>query len=196
IHKKSPWNKFTTIYDCDLAGEVSVIKRRSGATGVQNLRQFPISDARSILRNFRELDHDNIINALEFFEEGSLFYVVSEHYPLTMEHLVASVLFPTENQLGAILSQTLNGLSFIIAQDFKHHMLICSSILMDLKRKPEEKQTSDISGLAKIVMELMQKYAKTDGVVGIDNLDQWPSDSHAVDFLSRTTSAQSVKELQ
>lgn len=44
-------------------------------------------------------------------------------------------------------------------------------------------------------MELMQKYTKDDGAVGIENLDRWPSDSAAVEFLSATTSASSAKEL-
>ena len=45
------------------------------------------------------------------------------------------------------------------------------------------------------MMELMQKYVKEDGVVGIEDLDRWPSDSAAVDFLSATTSAISPKQL-
>lgn len=44
-------------------------------------------------------------------------------------------------------------------------------------------------------MELMQKYCKDDGVVGVENLDRWPIDSKAVTFLSETTSAISVHEL-
>ena len=43
------------------------------------------------------------------------------------------------------------------------------------------------------MMELMQKYVKEDGVVGIEDLDRWPSDSAVVDFLSATTSASSAK---
>lgn len=49
--------------------------------------------------------------------------------------------------------------------------------------------------LGVIMMELMQKYVKEDGAVGIENLDRWPSDSAAVGFLSATTSASSVQEL-
>lgn len=41
---------------------------------------------------------------------------------------------------------------------------------------------------------MMQKYVKDDGAAGVENLDRWPSDSNAVDFLSRTTSASSVAE--
>lgn len=45
-------------------------------------------------------------------------------------------------------------------------------------------------------MELMQKYAKDDGAIGIENLNRWPANSTAVKFLSMTTSAESVEELQ
>ena len=44
-------------------------------------------------------------------------------------------------------------------------------------------------------MELMQKYAKADGAVGVDDLRRWPSDSLAVEFLSETTSATSAERL-
>ncbi len=53
----------------------------------------------------------------------------------------------------------------------------------------------DVRALGKIVMELMQKYAKDDGAIGIENLDRWPEDSAAVEFLSATTSASSANEL-
>jgi len=44
-------------------------------------------------------------------------------------------------------------------------------------------------------MELMQKYVKDDGAIGVDDLLRWPSNSNAVGFLSETTSAASVAEL-
>ena len=44
-------------------------------------------------------------------------------------------------------------------------------------------------------MELMQGYTKEDGAVGIDDLDRWPSDSRAVDFLSATTYASEISQL-
>jgi hypothetical protein len=53
----------------------------------------------------------------------------------------------------------------------------------------------DVRTLGGIVMELMQKHAKDDGVIGLENLDRWPSDSAAVEFLDATTSAGSAKEL-
>ncbi|KAI1370059.1 hypothetical protein F4677DRAFT_439443 [Hypoxylon crocopeplum] len=44
-------------------------------------------------------------------------------------------------------------------------------------------------------MELMQGYTKEDGAVGVDDLERWPSDSAAVDFLSATTWASEVGQL-
>jgi hypothetical protein len=45
-------------------------------------------------------------------------------------------------------------------------------------------------------MELMEAESNEERVVGIKNLRRWPSDSDAVDFLSTTTSAGSLRELQ
>jgi hypothetical protein len=44
-------------------------------------------------------------------------------------------------------------------------------------------------------MELMQKYVKEDGAVGIDDLHRWNHSSDAVGFLSTTTSAVSAAEM-
>jgi hypothetical protein len=54
----------------------------------------------------------------------------------------------------------------------------------------------DIKSIGYITMELMQKYAKDDGAIGIENLNRWRMDSDAVKFLSTTTSAGSFAELR
>jgi hypothetical protein len=46
------------------------------------------------------------------------------------------------------------------------------------------------------MMELMQKYVKEDGAVGIDNLDRWRNCPAAIEFLCATTSASSFEELK
>jgi hypothetical protein len=53
----------------------------------------------------------------------------------------------------------------------------------------------DVRAIGYIAMELMQKYVKDDGAVKVEDLECWPSDSNAIDFLSRTISALSVDEL-
>jgi len=44
-------------------------------------------------------------------------------------------------------------------------------------------------------MQLMQGYSKEDRAIGIEDLDRWPSDSKAFNFLSTTVTAASLAEL-
>lgn len=46
------------------------------------------------------------------------------------------------------------------------------------------------------MMELMQKYVKDDGAVGVDNLDRWQGCPAALDFLSAIITASSFEELK
>lgn len=46
------------------------------------------------------------------------------------------------------------------------------------------KPSTDVVAVGYIMVELMQKYPKENGVIGIENVDRWPSDSEAVKFLS------------
>lgn len=46
------------------------------------------------------------------------------------------------------------------------------------------------------MMELMQKYVKDDGAVGIDHPERWRVCPAAIEFLSATTSASSFEELK
>ena len=59
----------------------------------------------------------------------------------------------------------------------------------------KKSELTDMSCVGNIMMELLQKYVKDDGKVGIENLDRWPSDSVAVTFLSSTITASSLKTL-
>ncbi len=61
-------------------------------------------------------------------------------------------------------------------------------------RQPNSEHCS-LRALSFIMMELMQKYVKEDGAIGIDDLGRWHSSSDAVEFLSATTSATSATEL-
>jgi hypothetical protein len=75
----------------------------------------------------------------------------------------------------------------------------CSQVLAG---KPNYNRNVDFSpfhhvrSLGIIAMELMEGESNEERVVGIKNLRRWPSDSDAVDFLSATTSAGSLRELQ
>ena len=56
--------------------------------------------------------------------------------------------------------------------------------------------SSDVSALGYITVELMQKYENDSGIIGVEDMNRWPADSEAVNFLSMTTSAGSVDELK
>jgi hypothetical protein len=45
------------------------------------------------------------------------------------------------------------------------------------------------------MMQLMQRYAMDDGVIGVDDLGRWPPDSEAFGFLEAISSARSVEAL-
>ena len=46
------------------------------------------------------------------------------------------------------------------------------------------------------MMELMQKYVKDDGAVGIDDVERWQACPAAIEFLSAITTASSFEELK
>lgn len=62
-------------------------------------------------------------------------------------------------------------------------------------RAENETQIPELGSVGNIMMELLQKYVKDDGKVGIDDLNRWSSDSIPVNFLSATTSSDSIESL-
>lgn len=106
------------------------------------------------------------------------------------------------------MSQFLAGLAHLISQGFQHTALDCSSVLMNLNgevkiarlercisRQISRVQAHDLVPTSNIMMELMQKYVKEDGAVGIDNPERWQACPAAIEFLSAIVSASSVEEL-
>jgi hypothetical protein len=57
-------------------------------------------------------------------------------------------------------------------------------------------QSKSIDAVASIATLLMQKYTKSNGAKGIDNVDRWSMDSLAFQFLLKTDTAESVDELK
>lgn len=50
--------------------------------------------------------------------------------------------------------------------------------------------------LQAITMQMMQKYVKEDKKTGIDDVERWPCDSSATQFLSSVASGLSIEELR
>ncbi|CAG7923596.1 unnamed protein product [Penicillium olsonii] len=209
LRDESPWDTFKPYYECDLAGTVAVCVPCSGSRAARAIRRYPSKDADRILEILRSTSHTNVVFVLECFRTSDSLYTLSKFDPLTLDHVVACKAFPNQVELAAIMSQFLDGLSYLATQNFHHPSLDCSSVLMSLEgevkiaridcciiRQTGRLHKIDLAPVSKVMMELMQKYAKDDGAVGIDNLDRWQTCPAAIDFLSVTISASSFEELK
>ncbi|KAL4889155.1 hypothetical protein BDV59DRAFT_186946 [Aspergillus ambiguus] len=209
VRGEDPWDTFEKSYDCDLAGTVAVCTRQTGCRGPWAIRRYPRKDADRILRLLRDVHHAKVASTLECFQTTNALYTIGRFYPLTLDHIVACKAFPNHRQLAAIMSQFIDGLSYIVSRNLHNPSLDSSGVLMNLEgdiqiarldclseRTPGRIQPSDLSPVARVTMQLMQKYVKDDGAIGVDNIKRWPTDSAAVEFLSATTSAGSFEELK
>ncbi|KAL4891359.1 hypothetical protein BDV59DRAFT_67935 [Aspergillus ambiguus] len=209
VRNEAPWETFPKSYDCDLAGKVTVCTRQSGCRGPWAIRQYPREDADRILRILRSIRHAKVASVLECFRTPDTLYTIGRFYPLTLDHIVACKAFPNDQQLAAIMSQFVDGLSYLVSNNFHNPSLDSSYVLMNLEgdiqiarldclseRPPGKIQASDLYPVARVLMQLMQKYVKDDGAIGLDNIDRWPADSAALEFLSATTSAGSFEGLK
>ncbi|TGO56039.1 hypothetical protein BCON_0083g00320 [Botryotinia convoluta] len=204
---KSPWDNYEKIYDLELGGAVEVAVRKTPPVELVHVRLFTQPAVEKTLHMFRQIQHRNIVAALDAFTTSEGLFMILEYMPISLDHIVSSPAYPDEQQLAAILGQILNGIAYLSAEGFEHGSLCCSNIF--LKTSGEVKIANqecchsaksrgnpcDLRALSPIVMELMQKYVKEDEAIGIDDLHRWHPNSNAVEFLSATTSATSIKEL-
>ncbi|OQE16627.1 hypothetical protein PENSTE_c023G02063 [Penicillium steckii] len=208
VRNESPWKTLTKIYDCDLADEVMVVVKKHKPNNVYLLQRFFEDRREEIYHRISSAQHINVAFARDFFTTTDSLFTLSDFVPLTLGHVVACRHYPDEQQLNAIMTQLLNGLGYIVSQNLQHTDLDCSGILMDtdgnikigrlhtcVLRARQESQRPEMQSVANIMMELLQKYVKDDGKIGIDDLSRWSSDSTPVDFLSATISVGTVEAL-
>ncbi|KAA8642579.1 uncharacterized protein ATNIH1004_011524 [Aspergillus tanneri] len=206
LRTESPWDTFKKVFSCELAGTVMIAIHRTRPSRVLAIREYSGKDEDKMLDRFRRILHENVISAKECYRyEGSLYALVDD-LPLTLEHLAGR---PNESQLASIVTQVLDGVSYLSAVGFEHESLTCSNILLGLdgcvkiaalefcvRYYPTESQAKSIKALAAIMMTLMQTYEKEDGLVGVDDVRRWPVDSDTVEFLSATSSARFIDTLK
>ncbi|BDD61486.1 hypothetical protein MPDQ_004948 [Monascus purpureus] len=206
---ESPCDTFREVFCCDLAGPVSMVVYRSRPSRVMAIRTFTQNRTDQMLEIFRNIQHENILSAIECYKDGETVYFRFDDFPVTLEHLVACDAYPTETQLALILSQLLQGLSHLLKCGLAHQSLICSNILLSwsgilkiaglehcIEHLPGQSQAPMMNALATIAMELMQNYDKDDGLRGIDDVNRWPVESWPFKFLEATTTAVSVEQLK
>lgn len=102
---ESPWEKYEKIYDVELGGSMEVAIRKAPPVELVHVRVFTTQAAPKTLHVYRQLQHRNIVTALEAFTTDNGLYIVLEHMPLSLEQIVRSPAYPDERQLAAILGQ-------------------------------------------------------------------------------------------
>ena len=74
-------------------------------SGLVAVRAFPVAAAEKALYVHGRIRHANVVEAIDAFTTETLFYVVLEHMPISLEQIVESAKYPTERELAAILKQ-------------------------------------------------------------------------------------------
>lgn len=206
IQRGCPWDTLKDLFTCDLAGPVSLAIHKEDPREVIAVRSFSRDKADIWLQVLRKTKHPNVISAREIFKDHGTTYFIVDDLPLTLEHVVACDIFPSELQLASILIQVLDGLAHLLECGFEHASLTCSNILLGqdgviqiaalehcIERQPNQSQAQPLRALTNITTLLMQKYLKPDGVIGIDST-RWQSDP--LGFLSATASVATIQELR
>jgi hypothetical protein len=101
----SPWDTLNDLFTCDLAGPVSIAVHDKHPSKVIAVRAFSKEKADIWLQVLKQTQHPNVISAREIFKDHGTTYFIVDDLPLTLEHLVACDIFPSELQLASILAQ-------------------------------------------------------------------------------------------
>jgi hypothetical protein len=105
IQQGPPWGVLKDLFTCDLAGPVSVAVNDKDPSKVIAVRAFSKKKADTWLQVLQRTQHHNVISATEIFKDHGMTYFIINDLPLTLEHLVACDIFPSELQLASILVQ-------------------------------------------------------------------------------------------
>ncbi|KFY95932.1 hypothetical protein V498_03010 [Pseudogymnoascus sp. VKM F-4517 (FW-2822)] len=208
IKQGSPWDRFREDYKLKLGVFVSIASDRNFPHDSFIIKSFDGPDLAKKFQMLQRVRHNNFHDMRQCFSYDGSYYAVFQHMPISLDHVAKSPPYLNEHELAAILGQIVKGLVYLASNSLEHGSLCCSNILLNTKGEVkitgqeccQEIASSgslsrDIRALGIITMELMQKYAKDDGAIGVDDLKRWPSDCNAVGFLSMTTSATHVDEL-
>lgn len=106
VRQESPWDTYLPAITYDIAGPVIIAARRTRPSRVVAFRKFRRQDAKRLVDRFGRLSHTNIVCVRECYIDGPSMFALGDDLPLTLAHIVSCVdLYPTEVQLGSILSQ-------------------------------------------------------------------------------------------
>jgi hypothetical protein len=84
---------------------MEVAIRKAPPVKLVHVRAFTTQAAPKRLQVYRQLQHRNILTALEAFTTDHGLYIILEHMPLSLERITRSPAYSDERQLAAILGQ-------------------------------------------------------------------------------------------
>ncbi|KIW79857.1 hypothetical protein Z517_06472 [Fonsecaea pedrosoi CBS 271.37] len=189
----SPWSFYEGAYRIELGGSVAVVLRSD--TG----EQFTLSSAsitEEQIKRLCELKHKNLVQTYEVFSYEGVYYTVSNHEAISLNHFIACDKSLNEAQLASIFAQSLEGIAYLATHGLRHSEIICPNILVSLEgvvkianlelcqngaRAPAKQ---DLAALGSAVMSVMNKKHVEKGKFSIMNPSLWSSE--AISFLSLT----------
>ncbi|CAP94153.1 Pc16g14830 [Penicillium rubens Wisconsin 54-1255] len=203
VRQESPWDTYRKVITYENAGKVTIATRRTRPSRMVAIRTYGKENARRLIYRFGRLENRNVLSLHECYMHEDLAFFLVDDLPLTLAHVVAfPSVYPSETELGSIICQILDGACYLSSFGLAHQSLACGDILFGIDGiikidcTPKQSEIAYIVALPSIVMRLMQKYDKDQGVVGVDDLERWPIDSAAVEFLSATETAESIRSLR
>ena len=101
----SPWEYYKRIFDCDLAGDVSIAILRNYPSELRAIRTLKKEYSEDMLEKFRTIRHENILLVREYFTYEDSVYMVFDDLPVTLDHVVACDYYPQDTQVLSVLAQ-------------------------------------------------------------------------------------------
>ncbi|WQF76928.1 Putative serine-threonine/tyrosine-protein kinase, catalytic [Colletotrichum destructivum] len=128
IEWNSPWKHYREEFQLhDLGGSLTVAVRQ----GTQvHIRKIALLESQDALSKFRRLRHQNVVEFVHAYMTDTYLHAVFEPTTFSLYHLAKCPKYPDEAQLGAIVGQVVDGLSYLEAEGFEHPTLDSGSILV------------------------------------------------------------------
>ncbi|KFY78643.1 hypothetical protein V499_02246 [Pseudogymnoascus sp. VKM F-103] len=200
----SPWDRFCEKFELNLGGYVRIVADLSPPYNLLMVKRLEGPDAAQRVRMLRRVRHQNFHSMVECFNFEGSHYAVFHHLPLTLDNIVYSPPYPTELELAAALAQVRPATIMGRLADW-YRLSKGSSTEGDIKIAGQERcremtppggaSSRDMVSLMNITMKLMQKSAYENGAGGAHDMERWPADCKAVDFLAKVQVARSFDEL-
>ncbi|CDM29930.1 Protein kinase-like domain [Penicillium roqueforti FM164] len=205
--KESPWDTYRKVIIYKITGKVTIATRRTRPSRMVAIRIYAKENTRRLIYRFGRLEHRNVLSLHKCYIHKDLAFFLVDDLPLTLAYIVAFLsVYPNETELGSII---LDGVFYLFTFGLAYQSLSCDHILFGIDGiikiasldlcidcTPKQSEAAYIAALPSITMQLMQKFDKDQGVVGVIDLERWPIDSAAVGFLSATETAGSIKSLR